>query len=187
MNEKLKALEYSQGKFENCVNKLVEEAYLAGYQEGYKDCKKVLQLNHYNEQGIEYIDLGLPSGTLWANDYLRKDNKIVYFTREDANTKDIASYEQWKELKEHCKFEKCDKGFEVIGPNGKKIIYEISESMMFGDRYNFNLTYWFAGPPKPSLYYFENAVKVNFYHNVVGIGFCASITDRAHPIILVKK
>ena len=64
-----KAKEYAEEKAIKGINALVEQAYLDGYNDGLK--------HHENEKlalikdGVEYVDLGLPSGTLWSLKYVK--------------------------------------------------------------------------------------------------------------------
>ena len=69
---------------------------------------------------IEYVDLGLPSGTLW-----RSENEPGIYSQTMA----VESYddllptkEQLEELVEKCTWKWENKGFTVTGPNGKSII-----------------------------------------------------------------
>ena len=69
---------------------------------------------------MEYVDLGLPSGTMWA-----ESNEEGYFDYEDAVAKygdSLPTRNQLKELREECVWEGLPDGFKVIGPNGKSIV-----------------------------------------------------------------
>lgn len=83
---------------------------------------------------VEYIDLGLPSGTKWA-----KNKSDGFFNWYQANTVfkgHIPSKEDFEELLLCCEWmwnEKL-KGWNVIGPNGQEIIILAAGEMehMFG-------------------------------------------------------
>lgn len=68
----------------------------------------------------KWVDLGLPSGTLWKD-----GNEKGSFTYEEA-LKSFGSqlplYEQWVELKDRCRWFWTGKGFKVFGPNGQFIM-----------------------------------------------------------------
>ena len=72
------------------------------------------------ETAMTYVDLGLPSGTLWA-----ASNEDEFYTYPDAVAKFgdvLPSKAQWEELKETCRWEWDKKlGCVVTGPNGNKI------------------------------------------------------------------
>ena len=79
-----------------------------------------------------YVDLGLPSGTLWADDYEKKDGSILYSSYDEAVKKNIPTTEQIEELIDTCQW-----GYESItvdgqkkivkavcvGPNGNQIVF----------------------------------------------------------------
>lgn len=78
------------------------EAYKDGYRDGYNDHKAnpmAELVNDYDE--VEYVDLGLPSGTLWSKDYLRKDGKTLYLPFCEAKKFTLPTEEHWKELVNH--------------------------------------------------------------------------------------
>ena len=69
----------------------------------------------------EYIDLGLPSGTLW-----KSVNEEGYYTYNEAVEKfqsRLPQKYQCEELAEKCKWEWKDNGYKVTGPNGKSIFF----------------------------------------------------------------
>ena len=69
---------------------------------------------------MKYIDLGLPSGTLWA-----VENEEGLYNYKDAVAKygdSLPTREQWEELMNQCKWKWNGSGYEVTGPNGKSIV-----------------------------------------------------------------
>ena len=70
MNTVDKAKEYAEGKVTEALTKVVADAYMSGYDAGYQDgIDKVAKDSSLEE--TEFVDLGLPSGTLWASDYVK--------------------------------------------------------------------------------------------------------------------
>ena len=71
-----------------------------------------------------FVDLGLPSGTLW-----KAVNEPGLYTYQEANDKFVSgeehlpTYEQLFELKQECQWGRTDTGYEVIGPNGNSITF----------------------------------------------------------------
>lgn len=66
-----------------------------------------------------YVDLGLPSGTLW-----KALNEPGFFTFEEAISQfgiQIPSKEQWEELMVECQWNWTGSGYMVTGPNGNSI------------------------------------------------------------------
>lgn len=123
MNIDQKAKKYAEGKALEAFTKSIEEAYTQGYHDGYKD-----GLNR-SEPNVEYIDLGLPTGTKWSNSFLTDENgEMIYLTYDEAMEYNIPAYTQYLELVEKCKWEKaCECGpytteLKISGRNGNGII-----------------------------------------------------------------
>lgn len=138
MNTVDKAKEYAEGKVTEALTKVVADAYMAGYNVGYQDGIDKIAKDSVLEE-TEFVDLGLPSGTLWASDYVKKDDNDMtfYVTQENGADYEIPTYEQFKELMDECKWEQkseknwTESGFYYwhdwaicLGPNGNKITFE---------------------------------------------------------------
>ena len=112
---------------ENVVNVLKEafaKVYADGYRDGYKDREEEVPVDLRNNK-TEYVDLGLPSGTLWSKDYEKDDNDhCEYLPYLKASSLQIPTEEQWNELITECRWEyERQNGFIFIciGPNGNSI------------------------------------------------------------------
>ena len=57
---------------------------------------------------VVYVDLGLPSGTLWQQK--ATEHSITYRDALKKYVKNLPSQEQWEELKKYCEWEKIDNG-----------------------------------------------------------------------------
>lgn len=71
-----------------------------------------------DEQG--YVDLGLPSKTLWKN----KNETGGLYTYDQAIKKfgnSVPTQKQWEELINFCQWNWMGKGYNIVGPNGKSI------------------------------------------------------------------
>lgn len=82
----------------------------------------------------EFVDLGLPSGTLWAK-YNAHIGKKYHFTYDEAMKHFgdcIPDYDQYRELLDLCKWEWIQlfggkvKGYRVTGPNRNSIFLSAS-------------------------------------------------------------
>ena len=137
MNNVDKAKEYAEGKINDALNKVIVQAYMAGYNSGYQDgYDKVVK--ETSSDDIEYVDLGLPSGTLWSSNYLEdENNETVYVLQEKSKAFDIPTVEQWQELVQKCRWEQGSERIDhtngfyhyhdwaiCLGPNGNRIIFE---------------------------------------------------------------
>ena len=66
-----------------------------------------------------FVDLGLPSGTLWA-----KENEIGYYNYYTAVQKfgnKLPTKDMCEELKNLCRWYKTRNGVNIVGPNGESI------------------------------------------------------------------
>lgn len=136
MDIKLRADKYAEGKAIAAFNDAIAKAYFDGYHDGYKDREAEIPADLTKEK-TDYVDLGLPSGTLWANDYEKDDEgNILYLPYVEAKKYKLPTVEQWKELVSNCRWSfDTDKAWDgkewvedavlvsahCIGPNGQLI------------------------------------------------------------------
>lgn len=69
-----------------------------------------------------YVDLGLPSGTLW-----KYQNEDGYWTYEEASNffaGQLPSEGQYKELRDYCEWSWMGNACKVTGPNGNFIVLQ---------------------------------------------------------------
>lgn len=102
MNLKEKANQYAIGKAEEAASQAIASAYIAGYEMGYED--GLAKLSYEDIEKSDYVDLGLPSGTLWSKEYVKLDGKTAYMAFTDAKKYNLPSEEQWLELLENCEY-----------------------------------------------------------------------------------
>ena len=127
----LEAEAYAAEKTNDVLIKAVAQAYADGYRKGYEDCKATIPVK-LHAGDIVYVDLGLPSGTLWASEYVKEKGKVLYLPYCEAKRYQLPTKEQWEELVKVCRFlyetetwgdiEELKKAT-CIGPNGKSIIF----------------------------------------------------------------
>lgn len=100
-------------------SKLCREAYLKGYEQGMLNVAHSITIN-----GVEYVDLGLPSGTLWSRTPFKGDSAYyAMFSHREAQKYPIPTEEQVNELLDN-KRNINDKNFPrvyTIGPSGERI------------------------------------------------------------------
>lgn len=136
----LRAANYAEGKANEAMTKAISQAYVEGYQAGYKDGKDEVPVNIPKEDvGAKFIDLGLTSGTLWAEDYEMENGKIHYLPYQEAYKYHLPTEEQFKELGNECRFIYDNysngelKSCTCIGPNGNTIIFQCTGTLV-GDK-----------------------------------------------------
>lgn len=78
--------------------------------------------NEKNNPG--YVDLGLPSGTLWAK--YNESKKYKYSDAVKTFGKQMPNDDQMKELLRYCKRETLSSGCKFIGPNNHYVVFQFS-------------------------------------------------------------
>lgn len=132
MDIKEKAKAYAEGKAQDAITTAIEEAYAAGYKDGYNEGLSSRDNLSPNEivEGVEYVDLGLPSGTKWANDFLRDENgKIKLFRYDEARNYNLPNPLQYREFINNTRWSLYDnnqgkKIIKILGANGKQMQWE---------------------------------------------------------------
>lgn len=92
----------------------------------------------------QYVDLGLPSGTLW-----KSTNEVGgYYSFDDAYNKwgkQVPNRDQWRELWNYCLWIWAGNGYKIIGGNGASIFLPGKGYLHCDDRDRTNTTnckYW---------------------------------------------
>lgn len=110
------------------------------------------------EQQEEYVDLGLPSGTLWkTSNEVNPDEEHGFYSYNEAMSAfsmQLPTELKWRELINNCTWVKKGNGYEVSG-NGKKIFLP-GEGLV--DQYGSFITggyYWSSTKPSSTVYILE--------------------------------
>lgn len=139
MDIKERAKQYAEGKTLEAITSAIEQAYVDGYNDGMK--------HRENEEleiifdGVEYVDLGLPSGTLWSSSCIRDNSnirrKLPYI---EASKLGIPTKDQFLELCKECvaspfynsrNSDQFRRGIKFIGSTGESIIVEYTSISEF--------------------------------------------------------
>lgn len=124
-----------------------------------------------------FVDLGLPSGTLWKD-----RNEEGFYNLEQALSafgSSIPAVEQFKELKRCCRWSWTGSGYKVTGPNGKSLLlpavgYRDCDDCIYDEGTAGN--YWSSTPFAPDYgwYMYISASEVGTDGNY----HCVSLTVR---------
>lgn len=122
-----KSAEYAAEKVNDLLSTSIMQAYADGYKDGWHDCEKEIPVN-LQENRIVFVDLNLPSGTLWSSDYIKDGDDILYCPYEKASKYNIPTEEQCEELFNNCKivydYQESGVRFIFVGSNGKEIVFD---------------------------------------------------------------
>ena len=122
----------------------------------------------------EYVDLGLPSGTLWATENETKQGEDVsYYTYGEAVAifgNKLPTREQFEELRTQCTFAMRGSDYCITGPNGNFI-----NLPMEGSRYG----YWYNKSSSNTMYglYFCSGTK-ELGDNYTNYGFSVRLVQN---------
>ena len=67
----------------------------------------------------DFVDLGLPSGTMWKN--VNEGIMLSYQSADKFYTTELPTKGQWEELIEQCQWKWTDGVYHIVGPNGHEI------------------------------------------------------------------
>lgn len=121
-----KAKHYAEGKTMDAITAAIEQAYAEGFADGYKEAKIRLEANktEFSDLEVEYVDLGLPSGTLWSKGYARQNASLLSLPYMNAERLNIPTEQQFKELFLNCHISmssNVNKSIRFTGITGKYI------------------------------------------------------------------
>lgn len=176
-NIEKKAESYAEGKVNEVLTQAIAKAYIKGYQDGYRDCEANLPID-LSYDGTEYVDLGLPSGTLWTKDYIKDENrKVLYMPHGEANCRNLPTEEQWKELMKECRLEydkfsnDALKVLKIVGPNGAILTFETTGIFRWDQREDTYESYmWLKDNSNESS--LKKAIIINKYGERIDTCFC---------------
>lgn len=119
---------YAIERTNEMFSQIVAQAFADGYRMGYKDREDEMPID-FHDGKTEFVDLGLPSGTLWSTDYEREGKDLIFLPHGKAELLNIPTMEQWEELFESCRWE-------CVTPNGAQTDSNIIEVLCVGPNGN---------------------------------------------------
>ncbi len=182
------SINYATEKTNEVMINTIAQAFADGYRMGYKDREDEIPVD-LRDGNTEYVDLGLPSGTLWSNDYEKTNNGISYIPYLAAKAFNLPSEEQWKELNDNCRWEyELNNGvykFICIGPNGNSISF-YNKGMYTSDGHfnNASIAYFWFSDDSDSL---EKSASYLYYGNQINLLSQKQFMGYKLPIRLIKR
>lgn len=131
-----------------------------------KTTKPQTTMETMTENKTNFVDLGLPSGTLWADRNLGAEKPEDYgeLRTFDEAKADAATSAQWTELTEKCEWRWQGGGYEVVGKNGNSIFLP-SAGYRYGATLDHQGTYG---------YYWSSSLNTGFAQFAFNAYFSAS-------------
>ena len=118
------AKDYVQANPEDDPKKAAIEAFLAGVQFGRYEAMNMWNTSKINMESM-FIDLGLPTGTLWGLTLLRLEYiRYARMNFVEAQRFRLPTKKQCEEMIQHCHFLVKRDSLYINGENGKKIFLQ---------------------------------------------------------------
>jgi hypothetical protein len=164
-----KAAKYLAEHMKEIITEAMAKVYADAYREGYSDCQDSLPCAKETPDE-KFIDLGLPSGTLWSRDFLQHEGETTYLPYVDAKKLDIPTEDQWYELITNCNIQQVSgpQGYEctrIVGLNGNVLTLRGAGYRDFGSNDKQNGGYpvfWLRSTTEENL---NSAIYINFLGN----------------------
>ena len=139
------AKKYAEGRIISAFNQAIEEAYIKGYNAACDEMQNNQQ-RIVEVDGMQFLDMELPSGTLWSAGYLTEQNSIKTVTFNQAQKYSLPTKEQWEELNRYCIINSCyityqGLGIEIISID-RNIIRIPTFGYREGDSYKNFVRFW---------------------------------------------
>ncbi len=180
---------YATEKTNELISQIVAQAFADGYRKGYKDREDETPVD-LRDGNTEFVDLGLPSRTMWAKEFEQTGDNVNYLPYCDASTLSLPTEEQWNELLSFCRWEftyvnNYSRKYDCIGPNGKVITFKsygfhkVDGIREQGERIYFWLKDPSEGPEKKLVYMFYDRGEIKTISK--------SFMGFKYPVRLVQK
>lgn len=153
------SMQYGYGTWRLPTNEELELMYAQHVVESNKTYMTIEKSHDYArvrlvtdlEKGAEYINLGLPSGTLWKI----KNEEGGFYTYDQVVSSfgdKLPTKRQLEELRDKCEWKWTGGGYKVTGPNGNSIVLPASGERECGGRvYNVGFSgYYWSSTPVPN-------------------------------------
>ena len=174
---------------------LLKKAYISGYEQGELDSLV------YNIDDVQYVDLGLPSGTLWAEPLTIKRYLYSYkmLSYKEASLLNIPTEEQYNELVENCQIlfeENGGNAVFIVGKTGKRLqVYTENYIVIRNNPTGFMTNVSFKGektPKKQNFLWLKSDIE-NDHAKVAAVIYNHELYSCRHfigfklPVFLVKS
>lgn len=186
MDIKEKSKNYAAGKMTEAIEQVIADAYAEGYRDGYKDRSDEIPPAVKKEEDVAFVDLGLPSGTLWAKNYLLdSDGKVKFFTFKQASEYNLPTKEQFEELLKECSVRGMQSSNDIFirGLSGNYVRYQ---TFIYPDRYNIWMFVWLKQDAEMKG---ENLSEADCGYICIqrGKGVRKSFIGERYPLLVVKS
>ena len=184
---KEKAENYAEENVINVLKEAFAKVYVDGYRDGYKDREDEISVDLKSNQ-TEFVDLGLPSGTMWSADYEPDDEEVKYLPYDEAAKYSLPTKEQFNELLDNCHWEfryvnSTSREYICIGPNGNHIVFHSRGCILAGTKRDCEkIFFWIKSDTKE----FSKEAVYLYYHSGEIKELTEMFSGNMLPLRLVK-
>lgn len=191
MNKSELADRYLEDSLES-IKQLIKDAFLKGYEAGAANKPSSVNIN-----GMNFVDLGLPSGTLWASP---KKKTIGYgmgypkYSYSEIKDENIPTIHDVEELLKNCKTTTDSHDVVIlVGPLGNVLKVYTKDFLTYNGQYANKNPFQGEETPEDANYFWIKSDVSGNTAKVLGIFNDGSICVREHfigfklPVFLVKR
>ena len=181
------AKQYADGRVLNALTAAVQQAYVDGYHDGMQHKERIILDSIVD--GVQYVDLELPSGKMWSSTYVKDNHGYKKLAYSEASKLHIPTMEDLDELFAYCArnyyLTKDIRGIQIIGRNGEKII--IPYNRITEDDINKNREYFsfWIKDNEESLY--KTFAYSYSKDNIIATSLRKTFMGYKLPIMLIKE
>ena len=169
------------------VRELLIDAYKNGYCEG--TCDAVVQQAKNEEEYSGFIDLGLPSGTLWREEFLTDENDdIRRLAYNEARNFSLPTEEQCRELMSKCILVREKHGITFRGKDNEELYLGFTDQAKEpSGKTDACIRFWVKGNVDSDLKALCLQCSILLLPNAAGYHLCRRFVGEKIAVLTVKN
>ena len=181
-----KAEQYAKNCLEH-IKKEIVDAYIEGYCEGSYDEEQKHAKNE--EDDSDFIDLGLPSGTLWREDFLSdEDCENMRLAYNEARNFSLPTEEQCRELMSKCILVREKNGITFRGKDNEELYLGFTDQAKNPNgRTDACIRFWVKGDVDDDLKAPCLQCSILLLPNAAGYHLCRRFVGEKIAVLTVKN
>ena len=182
-----KAKEFA-AKFLDDIKEIIVDAYIEGYCEGKYDAEEKRYENE-DEDDSDFIDLGLPSGTLWREDFLSdEDCENMRLAYNEARNFSLPTEEQCRELMSKCILVREKNGITFRGKDNEELYLGFTDQAKKSNgRTDACIRFWVKGDVDNDLKAPCLQCSILLLPNAAGYHLCRRFVGEKIAVLTVKN
>ena len=179
------------GAYADTVKKLFIETFREGYGAGYLAGAAAVrnESQNDNEDEGDFIDLGLPSGTLWREDFLSdEDCENMRLAYNEARNFSLPTEEQCRELMSKCILVREKNGITFRGKDNEELYLGFTDQAKNPNgRTDACIRFWVKGDVDDDLKALCLQCSILLLPNAAGYHLCRRFVGEKIAVLTVKN